>query len=108
MTIRQTVACSEQPLASSQVSEGADIGQRKSEPKLIFVAHLRQRKPPVLHIHTAAVPIVSQLCRPVLHAIEKRIETQIDGAAESTLIWATIPDDRTILIELDIFRSLSG
>src|SRR5207302_4791783 len=70
------------------------------ETVLVFVAHRGQRKAAVLHIDTTAIPLVCQLHGTVLHLSEFRVESQVGGSAEASLVCASVPQNRPELVEL--------
>src|SRR5437763_2001421 len=90
---------SEQPLSAPQVAECSHIRQCKRKTKLVFIAYVRQRKPTVFQIDAAAVPVVSELSRSVLHLIHVRVDSQVEGPAESTLVDAAITEHGPELVK---------
>src|SRR5579864_3137966 len=103
--MRAVELASEQTLSAPEIPESANVCQREGKPELILVANVRQRKPAVFEVHAAAVPVISELRRPVLHLIEIDVESQIHCPAESAFVQGPVSEDSAKLIKSLCWRA---
>ena len=84
---------------AAEISQGADIRERKIEAELVFIADRSQGKAAILDTEAAAVPVVGGLHRRVLKKAEIRVKAQVGGAAESALVGLSVAEEYPELIE---------